>query len=166
MKGTGLTLIELLVTLTIISLVALIGIPNFQRFISQRELANATTQIVHLVHHARLMALAHGGAFLCDGERGCQQFLRPHSLAVHLPAGAGSNEAAHAPFYWASLPAHISVQWRRFRGHHLYFNQQGRALFMNGHFLLCHEQHSNMASKVVINWNGRARVESTDAGNC
>jgi len=165
MKAKGLTLIELLVTLAIISLVALMSIPNFQRFISQRELANATAQVVHLVHHARLMALAHGGAFLCDGEQGCQRFSRPNSLAVHLPATL-DGEAASTPFYWATLPTHISVQWRRFRGHHLYFNQQGRALFMNGHFLLCHEQRSDVASKVVINWNGRARIETTDASNC
>lgn len=163
MKPNGLTFIELLVVLVVITILALTVIPNLQRFISQRELNNATTQVVHTIHHARLLARAHGGAFLCDGEHGCQQFIRTSSLAIHL---AEQETADSNAFYWAPLPQHVSVQWRRFRGHHLYFNSQGRALFMNGHFLLCHTQRSDTASKVVVNWNGRARVESTDAGNC
>ncbi|HLR18175.1 MAG TPA: prepilin-type N-terminal cleavage/methylation domain-containing protein [Alcanivoracaceae bacterium] len=163
MYARGLTLLELLVALAVLSLLLMISVPSYQRFITNRELANATEQVMHTLHHARLLALAHGGAYLCDGEEGCDTFTRTSSLGIHLVA---QDEAELEPHYWVPLPRRIQLQWRRFRGEHLFFNQQGRTVFSNGHFLICHHLRNDTAYKVILNWSGRARIERSNAEHC
>jgi len=162
MKHQGITLLELLFTLAICAIVLTIAAPNYQRLIIQQQLAHASQQLLAFLHYARHLATAQGGAYVCDGELGCSDFQRTHAVELFI----SDTQGGLASHQWQQFHPNISVQWRRFRGEHLYFNSQGRSVFSNGHFLLCHEQSHNLAYKVVLNWGGRARIEKTSNENC
>lgn len=162
MKQQGVTFLELLFTLAISIIVLTIAVPNYHRFITQQQLSHSSQQLLALLNYTRQLAVAQGGAYICDGELGCDDFQRPNAVAVYLKTPQGTLESHQ----WQPLPPHIDVQWRRFRGQHLYFNTQGRSVFSNGHFLLCHENSRHLAYKIVMNWSGRARIEKTTTDNC
>lgn len=162
MKRNGITLLELLFTLAISSIILTLAVPNYQRFIANQQLSQAAQQVLSLLYYARQLAVLQGGAYVCDGELGCHNFQRTHALEIYLPNHTDTLSSHH----WVNFAPAISVQWRRFRGEHLYFNAQGRSIFSNGHFLICHQNARHLAYKVVLNWSGRARIERTDTMNC
>lgn len=162
MKNQGVTLLELLFTLAICAIVLTIATPNYQRFVIQQQLSTSSQQLLALLNYARHLAITQGGVYVCDGELGCHDFQRPNAIELYTKTPQG-HLASHR---WQRFHPQIDVQWRRFRGEHLYFNSQGRSVFSNGHFLLCHANSRAVAYKVVLNWSGRARIEKTAADNC
>lgn len=162
MKRNGITLLELLFTLAISSIILTLAVPSYQRFIANQQLSQAAQQVLSLLYYARQLAVLQGGSYVCDGELGCNNFQRTQALEIYLPNQTDTLNSHH----WVSFAPAISVQWRRFRGEHLYFNAQGRSIFSNGHFLICHQSTHHLAYKVVLNWSGRARIERTDTINC
>jgi len=162
MRHQGTTLLELLFVLAILAVMLLIAAPNYQRLLIQQQLSSSAQQMLASLNYARHLAVTQGGAYVCDGEQGCDDFQRPNAIEIFVSAPDGSLNSHQ----WQPFHPEISVQWRRFRGNHLYFNSQGRSVFSNGHFLLCHARHYGTAYKVVLNWSGRARIERTDADNC
>lgn len=156
MRSLGFTLLELLICLILISIIALIALPNWHRFVARQQLHNATQQVVTLIRHARTTSTAKGGTLVCAGQSHCEEFDRTNQLKV---------TANQQTYQWLKLPQPISIQWN---GLHPYikFNVQGRSVFNNGHLLICHAQLNQQASKITLNWAGRIKTETIYNADC
>lgn len=159
----GVTLPELIISLAIISLLAVVGSPSIQRNLDRARVISATNNILGLIHLARSTSLSNRQVYLCDGHYHCDAFRKTNTLQLLHPRANKDGTSDLDVFQELTLPAKTHVQWKRFRGNALLFHTDGRTHFQNGHFLICGE---TAARKIVMNWAGRPRVETTPLENC
>ena len=70
---SGFTLVELLVTLTVLALLAGLGVPAFGHFMLEARMTSQVNQLVHGIHLARAQALQRGReVVLCPSSDGRQ----------------------------------------------------------------------------------------------
>jgi prepilin-type N-terminal cleavage/methylation domain-containing protein len=60
----GITLIELIIVISIISILAAVGIPEYSRFIAKGRVRNATNDLLQNMRLARTMAIRENRAYL------------------------------------------------------------------------------------------------------
>ncbi|MEE4251595.1 MAG: GspH/FimT family pseudopilin [Alcanivoracaceae bacterium] len=149
----GITLIELICVLAIISISTLIAAPAFDRLIQEQRVVQATNRIIGLMHLGRSEALSSGEVMLCDARQDCMAFDHTDVLTLFHTDGAQNPQKLLTHL---QLPEGVSVRWRRFRGHALIFRHDGRAHYQNGHFFVC---NSHVARKIIMSWSSHARIE-------
>ena len=149
----GVTLIELVCVLAIISISTLIAAPAFDRLIQEQRVVHSTNRILGLMQLGRSEALNLGEVMLCDARRGCTKFEHTDVLALYRTDGAQNPQR---PLTRLQLPAGVSVRWRRFRGNALIFRHDGRTHYQNGHFFVC---NGYTARKIIMRWSSHSRIE-------
>jgi type IV fimbrial biogenesis protein FimT len=152
----GLTLIELVCALAIISISTLVAAPAFNRMVQQQRVVQSTNRIIGLMQLARSEALSHGEVMLCDGRQGCSRFNHTDLLALYRTDG---RQNPTNTFVQLQLPEGVSVRWRRFRGNALIFRYNGRTHYQNGHFFICND---HTARKIIMSWSSHARIEKAE----
>lgn len=152
----GITLIELVCALAIISISTLIAAPSFERIIQQQRVVQSTNRIIGLMQLARSEALSSGEVMLCDARQDCLSFNHTDLLALYYTDGRQNPKKS---FTQLQLPKGVSVRWRRFRGNALIFHYNGRAHYQNGHFFIC---NSHTARKIIMSWSSHARIEKAE----
>lgn len=152
----GITLIELICALAIISISSLIAAPAFDRMIQQQRVVHSTNRIIGLMQLGRSEALSIGEVMLCDARQDCNHFDNTDLLALYRTDNAQSPEQLLTRL---KLPKGVSVRWRRFRGNALIFRADGRTHYQNGHFFIC---NSHTARKIIMSWSSHARIEKAE----
>lgn len=165
----GLTLVELLVSLTVLSILLGMGIPAFTQFIDSQRLANATTQLQTALMFARTEALkGHVPVMLDNGDRdwttGWRIYKDSNNNGVLDPGEPVSSESA-------GLPSGVVVTSNLTEPRYVRYTPSGRALRLGGAFLagtltLCHVSGEQPIRKLVINAAGRVRLQKLAAGTC
>ena len=158
-KQNGLTLPELLISFTILSLVISMSAPPLGRFMDdQASVARANT-VVGLLRQARASAAALGPVLVCAEGSDCQSFDGPARglKLVHDSNNNRRHDDGDTVLDRIQLADNESVHWRSFRMKPwLRYGHRGVSWYQNGHFLLCHDK---AARKVVVSTQGRGRVE-------
>ena len=155
---TGVTLIELLVWMTVLTVVTSTSVPMMQRLLASERLTANANQVLAMIHMARAEGAYRSPMLICSGQGGCDSFRQPDDRLV-LIADLNNNRALDSGDETLSelaLPDGMTVQWRSFRNHPwLRINRFGVAYYQNGHFLLCYR---GQARKVILNFQAKARV--------
>lgn len=162
-RPTGMTLVELLVCLGIVTLGLALSLGPWQTFVTRYALTAQANTLTGLVHAARGRAAGALPILLCSRMGKCNDFLTPDD-AIILVRDLNRNFAFDQgePMETAlTLPQGMTVQWRSFRAKPwLHFNSRGVAYYQNGHFLLCYR---GKAKKVIVTRQARPRVKPGDA---
>ena len=158
----GFTLLELCVTLLILSILLRAAYPSLQAVIAQTQAATLANDLVSLLHYARLQALHHQRAvtvcYLVDDR--CQKPWQTRLTVFADQAPLGSLESADQALLTIALPDDSKILWRSFRRKaYLRFTPLGATDNQNGSFITCARPKTiKTARKIVINRQGRFRV--------
>lgn len=165
---TGLTLIELLIAVAMLSIMASLAAPAWQKFAARQALVAQSNALVGLIYQARSDATEKGAVLICAGQGDCAEF-GDHDNSLRVFLDSNDNRRFDQPdqllAYWQGH-AEMTIQWRSFRNRPwLRLTRNGTAWYQNGHFLLCYR---GQASRVTVTRIGRPRVErdKADSSRC
>ena len=165
----GLTLVELLVSLTVLSILLGMGIPAFTKVIEGQRLANATTQLQTALMFARTEALkGHVPVMLDNGDGNWATGWRIYK-DTNNDGTLDSGEPISSEF--AGMPPGVIVKHRETVADYVRYMPSGRALksggaIQMGTFALCHQGEQQPVRKLVLNAGGRVRLEKLAPGPC
>lgn len=165
-RAFGLTLIELCVTLLILSILLGAAYPGLQSVIAQTQATTLANDLVSLLHYARLQALHHQRAvtvcYLANGQ--CQRPWQARLTVFVDQAPLGSLENADQALLTIALPDDSKILWRSFRRKaYLRFTALGATDNQNGSFITCARPRAMQTNrKIVINRQGRFRVATLE----
>ena len=164
-KQRGLTLLELLASLTILGICSSIAISSWQNTIRQARSNEIAGELMQLVNYARQEAVYKNHTItLCgssDGEH-CNGRWLEHILVFMDQDADGVRDPEDALLQDAQLPAHTtgSLSWRSFRNKsYLQLQASGTTYFQNGHFTYCPADGKlRFARHLILNVSGYLRM--------
>ena len=162
----GFTLAEALTALAVCAILIAMAAPSFHSLVARQQLIASANAIAGMINMARAHGMASGVAYLCDGERGCDEFAWTSSLVLTSSALQDVSTNHTDILYRHQFPEKVRVTWRRFRGSALRYGMRGHTYYQNGHLLVCHSENRREARKIVMNWIGRPRIEAADPKAC
>ena len=156
------SLVELLVTLSVLTLVLALALPSVQGLAEGNRRATATQQLLGLLNQARALAISRQAMVsLCSGTGDCRQSRRwegPLMLFAD-PAGVGQPSGGTAPLKVDSIPEGFAWHWSNARSQpHITYKASGITHGLNGTFTLCTQGRA--LQQIVISLSGRARTLS------
>lgn len=168
MKTRGVTLIELVAGLAIISIMSALAMPSFSRIHSRSIATAGVNWIIGTVIFARQAAITHGiTTTLCPASTKkivCKgKWHEGVIVFADFNADAKLNgrdfliERIHADTFTGT------IKWRAFRNRqYLQMTPLGYTNYQNGNFVYCTQnQDLRFARQIVINMQGRARLVHT-----
>ncbi len=164
-QDQGFTLVELLVTLTVLAVVLAIAIPTFNSSLESVRQRTLVNQLLADLNFARSRAITtRRPVSLCAGAASCDdQAMWSGQVLIFddLDANGMIDETDVTLRTTAVTPSH-SWKWRNFRQQrHMTFKPDGTTHSLNGTFILC--RHETPLRKIVINITGRARLDAPKA---
>ncbi len=154
-RGQGFTLIELMVTLLVLSVVAAIAIPAFGNLIERSRQEALKDEIENVLHNARTQAVLQRRTIeICGSEDGatCSANWK-HGWLVRTTGGQ--------ILQLTQLPHHDELSWIGFSDS-IRFRDNGASPASNGRFYQCSGEQ--IAWQVVVSRHGRIR-QSSEAEN-
>lgn len=165
----GFTLTELLITLAIAGVLAMIGAPAMGSLLARTRDASAESAVVNTLRHARSAAIMRNARVLvCPSRDGSQ--CNPgddwqHGWLVAKDADHDGQPDADATLILAqaAMPAGTRVITSTGRGQ-LAFHPNGGAGGSNARFTICHANARTGKAVIVAN-TGRVRLANADAAH-
>lgn len=152
-EQNGLTLLELMICLAILSILISIGLPSMP---SSRHEHLAREQLLDLLRSARAQAIVSGKITQVSGLTIDNQ---PRGYIWREGFTLSSNNRGNEDitFY---LPKEIFIKWKGFRNvPFIAFEPDGTTHALNGTFTLCSSSHSS-GPTLVVSLSGRIRLGS------
>lgn len=166
-KASGFTLLELLVSLVIISLVVGAAVPAGKDWISRYQARRDSAVIYDRLMRLRLHAIyAHRPTTLCPStdQHGCDPVWHDGGMLMFVDRNADGQVQADDEIITYSPPAHPDTRllWRSFRRKpYVQMNASGATNSLNGTLVYCPAgRRLELARRFVINRTGRIRVEA------
>ncbi len=165
MRNAGISLLDLLVSLVIVSVLAGIAIPEFQHLAASQRSSAAINRFAGAIALARSAAITYReNVIFCPAEPHTERCGRRNSwhegALVFADRNGNRRRDAAEPLY-ARLPSldHGSVRWRSFRNRSfLQFRGTGLTRWQNGNFLYCpRDNDARHARMLIVNHAGRVR---------
>lgn len=161
----GISLLELMITLAIISIFLAIALPGANDLIRTQHRAQGTNQLLSTLHFARTSAvLSRRTVGICSGKNTCNNSPEwRDELLIFVDSNLngkldeGEELLRREPLHQEHLWRWDSFQQRS----HLLFEADGTTRALNGTFTLCHG--SKALNVVVVNLIGRVRTQSPSA---
>lgn len=157
-RQNGLTLTELLIALTLLSILISSVLPSWNGLIARSRLASGSNEIIGLIRYARAEGVGKAPVLICASDTDCGSFGTAHGLVAILDRNdnrrldPGDEEIGQVLF-----DDDIQLRWRSFRNQpHLRLDTRGTVYHQNGHFMLCRGNHGQ---KVIVSWIGKLRSE-------
>ncbi len=168
----GHTLLGLLITLSMVAVLAMLSAPGFSSLAHKARLDAATDRLHGAVRHARHAAVARGGSVVITAtenawHKGWMIFVDTNGDGRRQP---GEERLASA----AALPASITASANSGIGTALHYQANGatrrpRGSLQMGTLSLCQRTPSGQfraARSMIVNAAGRARIERATASAC
>ncbi|KAF0804783.1 hypothetical protein A6D6_02817 [Alcanivorax xiamenensis] len=159
----GFTLVELLVTMTLLALLLGAGFHWQKEALPRHRVISASNQVLGLIQYARAEALTRGPIYLCDGNSHCDRFQVTSSLLLAQARDGVAAITNDDVFHRLDLPEGTTLTWRRFRGSALRYERRGNLYYQNGSFLICNQ---GQGRRVIMSVMGTARIEPISGGDC
>ncbi|NVJ67052.1 MAG: GspH/FimT family pseudopilin [Gammaproteobacteria bacterium] len=159
----GFSLIELLATLSIVSITAMIGLPITNKFVEKQKVTADVYTMIRMVNLTRSEAIkSKQTVSLCglttnnDCQRDWQQ--------VGVINQEQLKSSASEPLHQARVTANYSsIKWSSFqRSAKLSFGASGFSMHLNGSLYLCHAKYPELNKAIKISKSGKASVISAD----
>jgi len=168
-RDQGFTLVELLITLSILAIVLTMAIPAFSEATDSVRRRTQVNQLLADLNFARNRAItSRRTVSLCAGKTSCDGIARWKDQVVIFDDldGNGRLDGNELPLRVSTLAGTYEWNWGNFRNQrHMSFKPDGTTHSLNGTFTLCRENQA--LHKIVINATGRMRLESpTDNKRC
>ncbi len=163
-SAKGITLIELIVTLSLISILTASAAPSFSSLLRENQLNDQTTKLTRALHYARSQALTLGQSVLVCPLNRILSCSTPHTktwtqgwlVAVdqnHNRSFDAQNDRVLRLFQ--NQKKHVQIISNRKTI--AIFSPDGNASGSNRTFQLCHKYDNLVARKVVLSNSGRNR---------
>ncbi len=150
----GFTLLEILLTLSILTILLMLNIPNLTSLFNKSEARLTQQKILHAIH------LAHSEAFLQDN------MITICKSSDHKSCAGNWNDGLiitknQTPLTYVDLKlTHGTLHWRSSQGkEYLQILPNGMTTGENGTFWFCEKNKKIPSWAIRINQAGRARVE-------
>lgn len=154
-RGQGFTLIELMVTLLVLSVVATIAIPAFGNMIERSRQEALKDEIENILHNARAQAVLQRRTIeICGSEDGA-------TCSANWADGWLVRTTRGQVLQLTQLPHHDELNWVGFSDS-IRFLDNGASPSSNGRFYQCSGEQ--IAWQVVVSRQGRIR-QSSEAEN-
>jgi type IV fimbrial biogenesis protein FimT len=157
------TLIELLITLLILSILLAVGMPNLSSFVETKKSNDTITRVKQAVETAKVSAIVNGRIVtLCksqDGEKCGGSWEDGIITFTDDNADRIINQDDELIRYFTFPEAQGSIHWRAFQNRqYLQITSQGFTRSQNGNFTYCpFNRKSYLARQLVINRTARVR---------
>lgn len=158
----GFTIIELLITLSILSILFSVAIPRAHHFVERSRASASINQIAGLLRFARNEAVSHGTTTtLCPSLNGveCQRNEWHQGLIMfrdHNSNGKLDPDETLSRYQTPFLRSG-SLKWRSIRNK-IQFNSRGMVRGTAGSFVYCPENNDvKLAESLVVSFQGRVR---------
>ncbi|MDH0336609.1 GspH/FimT family protein [Metapseudomonas otitidis] len=157
----GFSLLELLITLLLLSVLFGLAIPPLAAFKARQELNSFQQDLTRLIRHARHHALLNKTRVsICTTDNtGKCSTLEYGSLTSFIDEkGRRMLKGDTDILMRLDIPSSLKVQWRGMRPRSsLHFSPYGMTFVSNGTFTLCHRKPNTHHLKTVISPQGRIR---------
>ena len=159
-SSLGLTLLELLSVLCIVSVLSILAFQNLPTWIASTQLTKDRNSFANLINTARAAAIhLNHHVILCPGntESGCARRNTWHNGAiVFADKNRNRQYDGDDPFIAAFATIKSRIEWRSFRNRsYLKFLPTGRTDWQNGHFKFCAKSNEKKGLQLVLNAAGR-----------
>ena len=159
-KQQAFSLIEALVTLTVLSTLVSIAIPSLSNIIQSSRQTTQTNQLIGALNYARAKAItSRRMVSLCAGNTSCSNSTRwQQQILIFSDVNRdGLLNPEDTLLVVVSLAENYSWNWSNFRNqNHMSYKPDGTTHSLNGTFTLCLRDQSTRA--VAVNTSGRARL--------
>jgi prepilin-type N-terminal cleavage/methylation domain-containing protein len=153
-NSRGITLIELVIAVVIISVIAAMGIPRFSKVVPRLEFKSASRDVVSDLRLARSLAIAQRtqvGLYFNSGQR---QYVIFKDL-VNLPAL--TYEVGDSVIRTVTLDQNLSISSCSFTNYTIVFKPDGSASSTGG-VVVGYSQGSDLANVNVLASTGRVKL--------
>jgi len=166
----GFTLIELIITLAIISVLFSIALPSFSKMLADNQ---QTAQLHTLYHHhqlARSEAIkGNQRVLLCKSSDGLQctkktQWSEGWIIFSDKNNDNKINANESVVYIQQALSSKLSLDYRGFGSHNYVRYYPDGHSSTNGTYTLCSQSGKNSAKSLIISRTGRVRLSSTSSG--
>lgn len=168
-RDQGFTLVELLITISILAIVLTMAIPTFSTVTDSIRQRTQVNQLLADLNFARSRAItSRRTVSLCAGQTSCDGVARwKNQIIIFEDVNAnGALDNNELPVRVSTLAGSHEWNWGNFRNQrHMSFKPDGTTHSLNGTFTLCRKNQA--LRKIVINITGRTRLDSpTDNERC
>ena len=166
----GLTLVDLIASLAILSILYELAAPAFFRLIERNKAATGINWIISAINITRISAVDYGSlTTLCptQDDRRCSGIWHGRVMIFTDPNNDQTlNEGEHIITTLDFPHEGSTLKWRAFRNkQYLQMTSQGFTNFQNGNFVYCsREQNPLFSRQIVLNTQGRVK-KSVDRNN-
>lgn len=157
----GLTLVELLISLTLLAALCL-SLPSLGNMLHKQRLLSGNSDLRLLINRARQDAISlHARITLCSlaNDGSCQHHWTGTISEFVDNNGNRALDTGESEIARIQLHSSVKVQWRGMKPtNSIHFSSLGSTFVSNGTFSLCHP-HYHETLKLIINKQGRPRSE-------
>lgn len=154
-RDQGFTLIELVITLTLLAIVANIAVPALDGLLTRNRQQALMEQVASVLNNARAEAILQRRTIeVCGSSDG-------KTCSASWSSGWLVRTSDDRILQLIQLPSHDALRWKGFQ-QGIRFRNNGSSPTGNGRFYQCHKQE--VAWQLVLNRQGRLR-QTTAADN-
>jgi len=168
--ATGITLLELIITLSIISIIFSFGVPSFRHQINNSKLYSEQQQLVTLLNAARVNAVDSGSPVtICprgDNDLCGSSWSQGYLAFIDRNGDRILDTDEPVIFQFRSTDNDMQIRWRAFGVRSsLQWLPSGMTNHQNGTFEICLNDDPRYARALIITKAGRVRRSKDTNGN-
>lgn len=154
----GLSLIEIIVVLLLLSILLITVIPLSNGFLNQNQLSIRKNEIITAIHYARNQALSRNQELLLISKSGNSDWSRGMLLIQDINRTGSYSEGDKVLHSWKWHGNAITVSWNGFYSdHYIKFSPEIKSLTANGYFSLV-DKNKQVTEKITLNRFARIRA--------
>lgn len=150
-------MVELMVTISIATILLAIAVPNYQRFMEQGRISSAASNLIGALNFARSEAIRRGVAVSLRNTSGSKQWESGWTMFVDNDGDGVQDAGDDTLRIGATLAGGLTLRSTTSYADAIIYRPNGRST-QNGHFAACQDNALTNARTVIVNATGRIRA--------